>query len=557
MRLLFSILILFISSFAVASSNEVPTDATTAHTPAMLNSVSAVRGLSVADFYLISQPITKYAEYGLKSLIVLGAVLVLGVLWIFILRRQVNRRTTELKTHQRTLSNLMNSLPGMAFRFRNEGNWTLEFASNGAFDIFGPALDDIINNRHYPYTDLIHPEDRAFVENTVQAALSEKRPYKTIYRLIPPGKAEKWVWEQGTGIWSSSGKLTGKEGLITDITERIKSEEKLAESERFARSTVDALSANIAILDEHGTILAVNQAWRRFAEENNAQMDAVCEGANYFEVCALCQSYDKNYADTFLRGFHEVIGEIRETFTMEYPCHSPDEQRWFIGRITKFQGPGSSRVVVAHENITERKLAEEQIKTLSMAVEQSPAITIISDPRGRIEYVNKRFYELSGFTPEEVIGKDSRIFAAEDLNPGTQESLLEALFKGEVWHGEFHNKRKDGSTFWCAASISPLRDETGNIIHQLGVQMDITELKELQKEREKLINELQSALTNIKTLSGLLPICASCKKIRDDKGYWNSLESFISSRSQAQFSHGLCPECAKKYFPEAIANNPE
>lgn len=82
------------------------------------------------------------------------------------------------------------------------------------------------------------------------------------------------------------------------------------------------------------------------------------------------------------------------------------------------------------------------------------------------------------------------------------------------------------------------------------VAQDVTERKRAETEREKLIGQLQEALASVKTLRGLLPICASCKSIRDDRGYWNRIETYISSHSQAEFSHGLCPECEKKLYPE-------
>lgn len=78
--------------------------------------------------------------------------------------------------------------------------------------------------------------------------------------------------------------------------------------------------------------------------------------------------------------------------------------------------------------------------------------------------------------------------------------------------------------------------------------MKITERKQSEAEREKIIGELQQAMDNIKTLSGLIPICASCKKIRDDKGYWNKLEKYIIEHSDATFTHGICPECMKIYY---------
>jgi hypothetical protein len=81
-------------------------------------------------------------------------------------------------------------------------------------------------------------------------------------------------------------------------------------------------------------------------------------------------------------------------------------------------------------------------------------------------------------------------------------------------------------------------------------QQEIEKRKKLEKEREKLISELQQALSEIKTLRGFLPICANCKKIRDDEGYWQQIEKYIQDRSDAQFGHSICPECAKKLYPE-------
>jgi DNA repair exonuclease SbcCD ATPase subunit len=75
-------------------------------------------------------------------------------------------------------------------------------------------------------------------------------------------------------------------------------------------------------------------------------------------------------------------------------------------------------------------------------------------------------------------------------------------------------------------------------------------IKQTDEEKSKVIKELQTALERVKTLSGMLPICASCKKIRDDKGYWNKIEAYIEKHSEAEFSHGICPECARKLYPE-------
>jgi PAS domain S-box-containing protein len=98
----------------------------------------------------------------------------------------------------------------------------------------------------------------------------------------------------------------------------------------------------------------------------------------------------------------------------------------------------------------------------------------------------------------------------------------------------------------------PILDDEGNVCRIIEYTLDITKRKQIEEERNQLIKNLQDSLAKIKTLSGLLPICASCKKIRDDKGYWNQIETYLRNHSKAEFSHGICPECAKKLYPDYV-----
>ena len=93
-------------------------------------------------------------------------------------------------------------------------------------------------------------------------------------------------------------------------------------------------------------------------------------------------------------------------------------------------------------------------------------------------------------------------------------------------------------------------DANGKTIGFQGTIRDITEKKQVEEEREKLIAKLQETISQVKTLSGLLPICVSCKKIRDDEGYWNQIEAYLKNHSELEFSHSICPECAEKLYPE-------
>jgi len=157
---------------------------------------------------------------------------------------------------------------------------------------------------------------------------------------------------------------------VTDISDRKRAEEALRVSEQFARSTVDALDAHIAILDATGCIVAVNQAWKDFAHANQADPAAVSEGANYLAVCRAAQGRGAETGGDFAAGIVAVLKGERDSFSQEYACHGPTANRWFIGRVSRFPEKEVVRVVVAHENITERRQLENNNLLLQRQVSQ-------------------------------------------------------------------------------------------------------------------------------------------------------------------------------------------
>ncbi len=123
---------------------------------------------------------------------------------------------------------------------------------------------------------------------------------------------------------------------------------------RLVGPALDALTLNVAILDGDGTIVASNRAWREFGEENDIRPPADTVGDNYIEIC---DRADDEYAGTAARGLRGILSDERESLSFEYPCHSPTEKRWFLMHASRFE-TNDEYVVVAHENITERKIAE-------------------------------------------------------------------------------------------------------------------------------------------------------------------------------------------------------
>ncbi len=170
---------------------------------------------------------------------------------------------------------------------------------------------------------------------------------------------------------------------------------------------------------------------------------------------------------------------------------------------------------------------------------------------GTIREFNEAYLEMLGYSPEEL-----KKFTYKDITPEKWHAFEAEVHEKQVFprgYSDIYEKeyrRKDGTVFPIELRAFLLRDDAGNPAGKCAIIRDITERKQIEKDREKLIVELQQALKNVKTLKGLLPICSSCKKIRDDKGYWNRIESYITDRSDAEFSHGICPDCLQKLYPD-------
>jgi PAS domain S-box-containing protein len=215
----------------------------------------------------------------------------------------------------------------------------------------------------------------------------------------------------------------------------------------------------------------------------------------------------------------------------------------------------------ALSDITERKKIELAFAAskleLDSIIKTVPDIIYRLDPSGRITFVSdsvKRY----GYQPEELLGTNvMKIVYPEDRSK-TIHKIRERR-TGDRCTQSFETRliTKNQSpvsleVFLISAEglYSTAEFGLGAFLGTQGIARDITERKKAEEEREKLISQLQAALDNIKTLKGLLPICANCKKIRDDKGYWNQIEAYVRDHSDAVFSHSICPECAEILYPD-------
>lgn len=224
-------------------------------------------------------------------------------------------------------------------------------------------------------------------------------------------------------------------------------------------------------------------------------------------------------------------------------------------RVIEVEGKKFYQSII--RDITERKKAEEKIreerdraqKYLDIA---GTAIVVIASDQ-TVSLINRKGCEVLGCDEKEIVGKNWFDTFIPERMRNEVKTIFYELMAGKIETVEYFENpvlTKSGEERMIAWYNSVFKDERGNILATLSSGEDITERKRIEEEREKLIHELREAFAQIKTLSGLVPICASCKKIRDDKGYWNQIESYIEKHSTAEFSHGICPECARKLYPQ-------
>ncbi len=211
--------------------------------------------------------------------------------------------------------------------------------------------------------------------------------------------------------------------------------------------------------------------------------------------------------------------------------------------------------------IAERKQAEIALQIsegkqgqlayeLETIIDSFPGPIFYKDAENNFLRVNRYLEEMHHLAKDQLEGKSLFDLYPADLAQAYWDDDMEVIRSGksklnieEAWSTPEGPK-------WVLTFKIPFLDKTGKIVGVIGISQNITKRKKAEEDREKLIVEIREALSKIKTLSGLLPICSSCKKIRNDRGYWEHIEIYIRDHSEADFTHGICPECAEKLYPE-------
>ena len=208
------------------------------------------------------------------------------------------------------------------------------------------------------------------------------------------------------------------------------------------------------------------------------------------------------------------------------------------------------------ETWEELRSSEKKYRRMVESLERD-YIIYSHDTQGVFTYLSPSVTNVLGYTRDEFMGHYAVYMTDSVINKDVQQHTLAALQGNtqEPYEAEF--RHKNGNRLHMRITEVPVFDDNGKVFGIEGIVQDVTALKKAEAERDALIKDLKKALSEVKTLSGLLPICMGCKKIRDDNDQWHHIENYVAERSDADFSHGYCPECYRKEMEQIEHRNPD
>lgn len=507
---------------------------------------------------------------------------------------------TELKVEKDTSQNYLDIAGVIIVALNSEG--VIELINRKGCVILGGTEDELLGRNWF---DLFTPkhelEDVKKYYQEIMSSHAQDERYSE-YKILNLSGDEKIIAWNHTYLRDKDGKIIGSLSSGEDITEKKRAEEELARHMEFERLigkiSSDLLKLRLKDLDKGienalasiGSFAGVDRAYVFLFHKDDDLADNThewcaegivpqIENLKGISVGEELPWFDKHIQmrDVFkiedISAMPQEAMAEREHFAAQgiqsiivVPMSLEDRLLGFLGfdAVTekkKWSNNEESVLSLVGEvftNAIDRKWAEEELqeseKRWQFALEGAGDGVWDWNAETNKVYFSRRWKEMLGFSENEIVGTldewDSRVHP-DDIDSVYAD--LNAHFNGEsdFYQNEHRVLCKDGSYKWILDRGKVIEwTGDGKPLRVIGLHSDITDRKKWEFEREKLITELKDALDQVNTLSGLLPICSNCKKIRDDKGYWNQIETYIHEHSQAQFSHSICPDCAKKLYPD-------
>ncbi|MGQ9897634.1 MAG: PAS domain S-box protein [Acidobacteriota bacterium] len=304
--------------------------------------------------------------------------------------------------------------------------------------------------------------------------------------------------------------------IIRDIGERKRGERQLQQWKTLLQSTLDTLSAHIAILDQDGVIVEVNEAWKRYGRQQGLQAANFGIGMNYLAVCDQAAGPEREIAQAVACGIREIMAGKRTAYTLEYPCHSPREKRWFVTHVARFTDLPFAPIVVAHEEVTGQHLAREQLQEANQFMEQVikavPDSLGVIDTHGSIRLANPALANILGASVEELLSRRINLFISRYQRANLQKTLRRLIEQPTgVEKIETSLRRKDQCFVPARLSLVPITAGSNLlvIVEDLTERKSMTEALRRREEEWSVTVDAISDLILLEDQQGILRRCNS------------------------------------------------
>jgi PAS domain S-box-containing protein len=380
-----------------------------------------------------------------------------------------NEKDSVLRQSEERFRNLVETIREIIYEFKADG--TINYISPSVKKILGYQPNELIGQSVF---DILHADDHSVLAERL-ASTQIKGSSVHEYRFISKSGGICWLSKSSVSI-QKEGKLISRVGTLKDITQQKFAEEEIKQQNERLNAIISAMPDLMFVVDKYGT----NQEYYTNRSERLLSPKDNIIGTNVKEL------FDTETADLHIRKINECI-EKQNLITYEYILRSENTLLFFEARLAPL---GVDRVLSFIRDISEKKQKDIQIRKLSLAVEQSPVLVVITDLNGSIEYVNEAFTTVTGYSFEEAIGKNPRILKSGQTEIAVYQDLWDTITDGREWQGEWINRKKNGELYWESVSITPIHDESGKITNYVAVKQDITQ----RKKDEQEIWELNASL---------------------------------------------------------------
>ena len=404
-------------------------------------------------------------------------------------------------------------------------NWKYKYANAAALKISEYSEDELLNIN---FLDLLLPEYRNLTK--LKFARQYLTKEKTTYFEYPfKSKSGKIIWfAQSTNIAVENDKVVGFDAVARDITEKKMAEKQLNERNEFIEMVLKNIQTGLVVSKiSTGEIILTNNKFEEIFGRPREQVKF------FYQLIDKAINNTEDKENLKLNIFNGI--KLNDHSKLKYSnikISTNDGIKKYIS-CSVIPIYEQDIFISSIEDITYKKIAEEQILKLSRAVEQSPISIIITSVEGNIEYVNPKFEQVTGYSINEVIGKNPRILASGLIKPVEYQNLWNTILDGNDWTGEFQNRKKTGEFYWVSALISPVKDTEGKTIYFLALEEDITERKKTEfelirsKEKAEEMNRLKSVfLANMshELRTPMVGILGFSQILRDELTEQNKIE---------------------------------